>query len=603
MKKVIKLLTTTWFLAVIIFLFAAAFRIPYLKYVEFKGDEALNLLLATRPLFHHPFPSASQASSAGILNFPLLNYLLFPIVIFTTYPPTISFVIALLNTFTIAGFFLLFKKYHGKLVAFLASCVLAFSPWAILYSRKIWAQDFLLPLSLPFFLSLYKIIEGKKRYWFLFGFTSMLLLQIHQLAIIVPFGLFIGLLWEKHKPQWRFLLWGIAIGLIPTIPYFWYAAQMNFSIFQANKSFIDRFSFHTLTTFLRPLQIISIGDFHTEMGNDFALFAQKFYTAYILSKFTYIAYIAVPVGAISIWIKEKTYKLFAVVCFAIIIFYFILEIEPLMHYYILLLPMLALFVAIPLRSVKGKLRIFLFVACGIYLLSLAAFDYAFLTFLSEKGGFAGDYGTGFASTELSAKTDLQKFTNNSDYKEIKLFYFAPREYFHGYMPVGKMIFPYIQLQQHEAAREKQFIKQSTNPILATEVFAYYTQNQNPDWNYVISLKEKTRQHPAFDFVYQKVLGEYLDKHLKKLYETPDFLLLYPKHWNTNKIKDGIQLTDGTIIITIRKTIAPMTHAILLRANYYEFTLEVVSQKKDNKTIDEYGQKVFEEVRNSVRTLK
>lgn len=604
MKKLTKLLTTTWFLAAVIFLFAAVFRLPYLQYAEFKGDEALNLLLATRPLFHHAFPPASQASSAGILNFPLLNYLLFPIVIFTIYPPTISFVIALLNVFTIVGFFLLFKKYHGTLLAFLTSSILAFSPWAILYSRKIWAQDFLLPLSLPFFFSLYKIIEGKKKYWFLFGLSSMLLLQLHQLGILIPFGLFIGLLWKKHIPQWKFLLGGIAIGLIPTIPYFWYAAQLHFSIFQANKSLAERFSFHMLTTFLRPLQIISIGDFHTEMGDDFALFAQKFHAFYLLSKLTYLAYIALPLGAISFWIKEKTYNFFVTVSIAVVALYFILGIEPLMHYYILLLPLFALFAATPLRAAKGKLRIILLVLFGTYLFSLAAFDYAFLTFLSEKGGFAGDYGSGFTTSYNSAKVDLQKLTNSSDYKEIKLFYFAPIEYFHGYMPVGKMIFPYNQLRQNEQAREKQFITQPSNSLLATQIFAYYTQNQNPDWDYIVSLKEKTRQQAAYNFIYQKVLGEYLDKHLKRLYETPDFMLLYPHHWSANKIQDGVELTDGAVAVNVVKLSSQTSTSVFLRANYYALSVKIIKQNDvDEQKLKDYAQKSFNEIKSSIRALQ
>src|SRR5579859_1625744 len=140
MQKLQKFLTSNLFLLSLILLIAGVLRLLVVQYIEFKGDEALNLFLATRPLFHHPFPPSGITSSAGILNFPLINYLLFPIAIFTLYPPSISFVIALLNVLTIGGFFLLFSKYHGKLTGFVASIIIAVSPWMILYSRKIWEQ-------------------------------------------------------------------------------------------------------------------------------------------------------------------------------------------------------------------------------------------------------------------------------------------------------------------------------------------------------------------------------------------------------------------------------------------------------------------------------
>lgn len=582
---------------------AGLFRLPLTQYVEFKGDEALNLFLAARPVFSHPFPPASQASSAGILNFPLLNYLLFPIVVFTLYPPIISFIIALLNTLTVGGFFLLFKKYHGKNTAFFASCILALSPWAILYSRKIWAQDFLLPLSLPFFYSLYKITEGKKQYWFLFGLSSMLLTQLHQLAILIPLALFVGLLVKKQKIAWRLLVLGIIIGLIPTVPYFWYAFSLHFSIFKTTSAATDRFSFHTVETFLRPLQIISIGNFHTEMGNDFALFAQKFHSIYIFSKASYIAYLLLPFGAAVFWMKNKKYRFLIPSVLGIIIFYFVIGVEPLMHYYILLMPFFALFLANIINFSSKKFISVVYIALFLYLISLALYDFGFLKFLSEKGGFAGDYGSGFATSEKSAKTDLQSFSHYRNYKEIEIYYYAPMEYFHGFMPVGKMVFPHSELVKNEPSVEKHFTETPTNPLLATQVFAYYTQNQNPSWDYVFMLKEKTRLHSEYNFIYQKVLDEYLGIHFKNLYETADFLLLYPKHWSKQEIPGGVELTDGTVGVDIIRESSPSNLSTFLRANYYSISIKETDQKTVNNRLRTYAEETLREIKDSIRALK
>ena len=51
----------------------------------------------------------------------------------------------------------------GRTVALLAGLTYALNPWAILYSRKIWAQDFHTPfVLLGLGLGLYGFIEGKR---------------------------------------------------------------------------------------------------------------------------------------------------------------------------------------------------------------------------------------------------------------------------------------------------------------------------------------------------------------------------------------------------------------------------------------------------------
>ena len=590
----------------LILLLAALFRLPLLQYAEFKGDEALTLFLATRPLFGHPFPPAGLTSSAGILNFPLINYLLFPIVLVTKYPPSISLVIALINVVAIGGFFLLLSKYHGKLVGFVASCLIALSPWMILYSRKIWEQDFLLPLSLPFFLSMYKILDGKRSYWLLFGVSSILLLQIHQLAIVVPFLIFLYFLISKHIPDWKKLLLGIVIGLIPTIPYFWYAVQTHFSNFALTATVGSRFIFHDPTIFLRPLQILSIGDFHTELGQDFAVFASNYHFFYLVSKFTYLAYLLLPIGMVMFWIKNTTYLFFILVILSNLLLFFLVGIEPLMHYIILLVPFIAVIDAFFLsETIKNKkLRPVAIIVCIGYLAALFLFDYAFLAMLSQKHGFHGDYGAGYRESEKGAQQALKKFKNASNYTELQLYYFLPLEYFHGYMPIAQMVFPTQELKKEEPQVEKQFLQTPTSPLLTIHVFAYYTQSADPSWDSVVLLREKAKEHPAFSFLYNRILDEYLGNHYKRLYETPDFLLLYPRHWSANQISNGVELSDDSVAIDIVQLLYQTPTSVHINTHYYAFSSKIIKpDQQNNKQLREYLQGVFQDVEKSLRILK
>ncbi len=639
MKNIIKNCTSSVVLFVFIVVLASLFRLPLMQYVEFKGDESLNLFLATRPLFHHPFPPGSLASSAGILNFPLINYLLFPIVIFTTYPPAVSFVIACINVFAIGGFFLLFKKYHGKLTALLASGIIALSPWAILYSRKIWAQDFILPLMLPFLLSVYRILDGKKKFWIIFGFSSMLLVQIHQVTGLIPVLFFAAFVIKKQSIAWKNLFIGIGLGCIPAIPYLWYMMH-NSCITCHQTTFLARFMYHDMKGFFRPLQIISLGDFHTELGNDFAIFATQFRLEYLASKLTYLAYILLPVSFVYFWIKNLRYRFFVGISILPVILYFLLGLQPLMHYYIALIPFFALFVAYTVASLiqNKKLTIVAIALSALYFFGLILFDYGIFAFLAQKGGFAGDYGSGYKNSNVSIASALAPFKNYPNYKELVIIEPTPLDLFQGYMPIGKMIFPYAELKRNEANLEKQFLKTPTNPLYRREILAYYTQQRNPSWDYILTLKEKSRKIDAFSFIYKRVLEEYLETRFKNLYENPDFLLLYPRHWHEETTANGTVLSDGDVSVIIAQLPPsfqpkpfPKTQdkividgqttygtickekslwcgisyqPIFLRSRYYAFAIQTsAATLQNNQSMHSYAVKVFREIIRSVRILQ
>src|SRR3990167_3896568 len=112
------------------------FRIANLDLIEFKADEGINLFLSSRPIFGHGFAPGGTVSSLGITNFPLVNYLLFPLVLTSLDPGIISFFIALINSLAIVAFFVIVRRYYNEVIAFSSSALIAISPWAILFSRK-----------------------------------------------------------------------------------------------------------------------------------------------------------------------------------------------------------------------------------------------------------------------------------------------------------------------------------------------------------------------------------------------------------------------------------------------------------------------------------
>ncbi len=253
---------------------AAIFRLTNLNLIEFKCDEAINLFLASRPLFGHPFPPGSTVSSIGILNPPLLNYLIFPFTLVSIDPKAVSLFIGVLNTLAIGLFFLLVDKYYNRMTALIASILLAFAPWPILLSRKIWAQDFIFPLTIPLLFSLHKIVfEKKEKQWTTFVFFSLLLIQLHQSTIFFLAPLTLFLLLSKVKWSFKYIFVGLILGVVPVIPYLLYFLNDPQAIFVAKERLTN--NYYPIIFFASPANCQS-GKFFLCTWRRYYYFCEKF---------------------------------------------------------------------------------------------------------------------------------------------------------------------------------------------------------------------------------------------------------------------------------------------------------------------------------------
>jgi hypothetical protein len=122
---------------------AAVARLWRLDLVEFKADEASALRITEDMLRLGHFPETGMLSSQGILQAPHLMYLLAPMVAITRDPALVSGAIAVLNIGAVLGAAWLAWRWFGGLAAVVTTLLYATNPWAVFWSRKIWAPDFL----------------------------------------------------------------------------------------------------------------------------------------------------------------------------------------------------------------------------------------------------------------------------------------------------------------------------------------------------------------------------------------------------------------------------------------------------------------------------
>lgn len=534
------------------------FRTINLNYIEFKSDEAINLLLAARPLSGHPIPPGGTVSSIGVLNPPLFTYILMPFTFFTRDPRIISLVIGLINSIAIAALFLVLKRYYGQLVSVISAVLLALSPWAIIYSRKIWTQNLLIPLLVPFLFAVHKIILDKSsRYWWLYSFSSLLLIQLHQASIIFVFSITAFMLFKRVDINWRTLLLGVFLGLIPLFPYFIHEASIGCpdcsSLLTARNRFHPSFDFSILA---RPFQIVGFGNLNFLIGQDIAVLSERFSFINFLRKGLYIEYIMLPLGILVYFYKFKKIILLPLSLFTMTFIYFILKFESFIHYFIIVIPLLFLFIGVAFDSLlKSKVHLIKYIGIIILISVIVASvssNVAMWYLVRGKETLGGDYGTPYVASARISNEQLKEFKEQSDYDEIFLSNYIPLEYIYGYLPMGRIL--YSNVTDKDVINLEDHLKNnSKDPRVKQKLISYYTRSF-PSLESLEIIKLKKRDIPQYDFAYQLVLKDYMAKNYKREFISGRLgvSLFYPEHWKTEEAESKIVLTGDNYLLSVVK---------------------------------------------------
>jgi hypothetical protein len=179
-----------------------ALRLWRLDVMEFKRDEFRDILNAYRAA-QTPWSAPLLIGEGTTLSPGIFFYQLLAIPVSVTRDPvSITRFIALLNVAAIPGLFLVLRQVFASRVALWATALFATAPWMIVFSRKIWNPDVLVPFL---FVTLLLLVSVMRRYarWkvFAFAFFLALLTQLHlsvwlALVPLVPLG-FLSRPWRR----------------------------------------------------------------------------------------------------------------------------------------------------------------------------------------------------------------------------------------------------------------------------------------------------------------------------------------------------------------------------------------------------------------------
>ena len=214
------------FLSVVV-LFGLIMRLNWAVDMEWKDDEKIMYNLAHEIAATGKLPVTGMMSGGGIVN-PGLSVGVFAfIATFTNDPVSMARAVQHINVIAILLFllFIVIKvPAEEKRIWFWGIALACVSPLAVLFSRKIWAQD-LLPLFC-FLLILGNAYRKQKWGAFLWGLASVIIGQVHMSGFFLAAGIAIfSLLYDlynKERIRWLFFIPGClagGIGLLPWLSY------------------------------------------------------------------------------------------------------------------------------------------------------------------------------------------------------------------------------------------------------------------------------------------------------------------------------------------------------------------------------------------------
>jgi hypothetical protein len=219
---------------------AAVVRLWRLDLMEFKADEAQACRLALAVVDHlrgaapagQAFPLVGLLSSVGVPNPPLFIYLLALPLAVVRDPLAAAAAIALSNVAAVGLCYLIGRRYFSPFVALTSAALYALAPWAVIFSRKIWAQDLLPVLLGGFLLAAHAfLVERRPRALAWLLVLAAAAMQLHLSALILAGALAALLFAGRAAIRARWLVLGAVAALALCAPYLLHLAHTRGSDF------------------------------------------------------------------------------------------------------------------------------------------------------------------------------------------------------------------------------------------------------------------------------------------------------------------------------------------------------------------------------------
>jgi 4-amino-4-deoxy-L-arabinose transferase-like glycosyltransferase len=203
----------------------AVLRLAYPGLTEFKADEARLLALAL-DMADGRFAWRGISSSVGLPNFPMSVWLYALPLLLWPHVYAATLFTGLLNTLAVGAAYWFVRRYWGAGAAIAATLLFAVSPWAVIFSRKIWAQN-LLPLFVMGWAigAALAFVERRPRWLWLHFICLAVAVQIHLAALALIPATAVYLLIFRRRVDWRQVAVGVVLAGLTAVPFLVYVWQ------------------------------------------------------------------------------------------------------------------------------------------------------------------------------------------------------------------------------------------------------------------------------------------------------------------------------------------------------------------------------------------
>jgi 4-amino-4-deoxy-L-arabinose transferase-like glycosyltransferase len=371
---------------------AAVTRLLWLDLMEFKSDEAgasrlaLHALGYAEPGVGRFFPTAGLVSSVGVLNPPLFIYLLaLPLAIVRS-PVAAATFIALTNVVAVWLCYVAGRRYFSTFVGLTSAGLFALSPWAIVYSRKIWAQDLIPICAALFLIALHEfLVKRRPRAVVWLILIVGIAIEFHFSAGVLALVTVAAFVMGRDVLRLRYVAIGLGAVALLYAPFLWHVLVEG-HVYGAGGPHLS--AARRLWISLRDTLTVGYSDRLSHVLGSQSAAALPVSVAFgIIS----------AAGLVAAWRVAGTRALAQTR--ALLLAWFILPlvlltlfpVKPYDHYFIVLYPLPFLGLAVALEAVTLRYRLFGRLAVAGCLLALALFDAQFFRTVHAQGGAPGDY--------------------------------------------------------------------------------------------------------------------------------------------------------------------------------------------------------------------
>jgi len=210
---------------------AAWLRLRHLGLAEYDDDQAIALRIG-HDILHGNVRTVGLASSSGASNPPLYVYIVAFVVlvhdglIFATVTTAVLAVVAVALTFVVV------RRRFGAPVALTTTALFATAPWAVLYGRHLWQQDYLPVVTVSLLWSLFAVLERSRTRVALLVpvlFVVSIQLNLSAVALILPIAAVLA--YRGRDVDWRAVVGGCTAGVVLLGPWLAHNAKHGFRDF------------------------------------------------------------------------------------------------------------------------------------------------------------------------------------------------------------------------------------------------------------------------------------------------------------------------------------------------------------------------------------